>query len=56
MNQYFLYRQHTVDVEDDEIVDVEENVLFREDLKDNFELVFSCDKDWGITEVYRIGN
>jgi len=47
---YILYTDY------DKPLYVEENVLFREDLKDNFELVFSCDKDWGITEVYRIGN
>jgi len=33
---------------------LEENVLFRETLAENLELVFSCDKDWGITELYRI--
>jgi len=32
---------------------LEDNVQFREDLKENFNQVFSCDKSWGITEIYK---
>jgi 4-amino-4-deoxy-L-arabinose transferase-like glycosyltransferase len=49
-NNFIIYTDY------DRPLYLEENVLFREELSNNFELVFSCDEDWGITEVYKIGN
>ncbi len=49
-NNYILYTDY------DKPLYLEENVLFREDLRNNLEMVFSCDEDWGITEVYRISS
>lgn len=35
---------------------LEKNVLFRKSLQNNFNLVFSCDKNWGLTEIYSLKN
>ena len=47
---YILYTDY------DRPLFIEENVLFRGELQQNLERIFYCDEDWGITEVYRIGN
>lgn len=49
-NVYVLYTDY------DKPLYLEENVLFREDISKNLELVFACDKDWGIAEIYHVGN
>ena len=48
-NVYLLYSSY------DKPLYIDENVVFRKDLKNSFNEIFSCNEDWGISEVYHIG-